>query len=1019
MNSLQRVKNIVSWTVFAIAFIVYIFSAERTGSLWDCGEFILGAYKLQVVHPPGAPLFVLVGRLFTWFAEVLSNDPSDIAFAVNLMSGMCTAFAAFFISRITMLFAGPLVSEDHGPLSVRNGLIGMAGLVAGLTTAFCSSIWFSAVEGEVYAMSTMFTAMTVWTASKWYFLPDEPKSDRWLLLCIYVGALSIGVHLLSLLTFPAIGLLYYFKKTKKASFLGAILGMVAGAGVIFFIQKFIIVGVPTLWKNLELVMVNNLGLPFHSGLILTLLLLAALVYFLLRFAHSRGNYLLQFVTMAGLMVMIGFSTIGVVVIRANADTPINMNVPSDAMRLLPYLNREQYGERPLLYGPHFDGSPKSINEEQRYGRVGDKYEIVDRKLSYEYDNKDKIFFPRIGHSDPGRPALHREWYKAINGKDMRGKPKMGYNLQFMFRYQLGWMYWRYFMWNFSGRQNGTQGYKPWNVKSGHWVSGIKAVDEARLHEMDSMTDTMKKHKAHNKYFMLPFLFGLIGLFYMALKRPKEFLALFVLFLITGIGIIIYSNQPPNEPRERDYVLVGSFMTYCIWIGTAVIALVDMVKYVNISNKWIPAGLAGALVMIAPILMGTQNYDDHSRKDHYASRDYATNFLNSVDENAIIFTYGDNDTYPLWYAQEVENVRRDVRVVNLSLIAVDWYINKLRSKVNDSEALKLTLDPEDYRGNKRNQVFFFNPKNPEDQEMMEPTNLFDEFRFIGHPDNEHKGQTISRSRNLFIPIDRNKALKAGLIAPSDSLAVDRINVRFNRNKNFLQKDELAVLDVLISNMYDRPIYFAVTCKNDKLLGLNDYMSLEGLALRFKAVRTPSDRTLSIFGSGAVNTDKVYNNVMNKWEWGNFDKIETFIDDSYAAELQAMKLIMMRSANELLQEGKVEKAAALSKKYFQAFPHFNFPYDNTIIPFIENLVIAGKMDEAKQEMRTLIEETRQNLVFYESLDEDDFKSSFQNDFGYELRAVEEILALSKQMKDPAFFEEAKAALGEYDLMKKLKD
>ncbi len=1018
MNSFKRTKTIVSWTVFAIALIVYYFSAERTGSLWDCGEFILGAYKLQVVHPPGASLFVLVGRLFTWVAELVSNDPSDIAFAVNLMSGVCTAFAAFFITRITMLFSNNMMNGDESSNEHNNLTIGFAGLVAGLATAFCSSIWFSAVEGEVYAMSTMFTALTFWTATKWYFLPDTRQSDRWLLLCIYCGALSIGVHLLSLLTFPAIGLLFYFKKYKKRNIVGILLSILAGTGVIVFIQKFVIVGIPTLWKNLELGLVNGIGLPFHSGLVLTLLLVAVLIYALLLFAHRLNNYALQFTTMAALMCLIGFSTVGVVVIRANADTPINMNVPSDAMRLLPYLNREQYGERPLLFGPHFDARPKEMDEENRYGRVGDKYEVVDRRLSYKYAAKDKMIFPRVGHSDPGRPELHRQWYEAINGKKMKGKPKMGYNLQFMFHYQIGWMYIRYFMWNFSGRQNGSQGYKPWDLKSGHWLTGFKPLDEARLYNMDEMTDTMKAHRGTNRYYMLPFLFGLIGLFFMALKRPKEFSVLFVLFLITGVGIIMYSNQPPNEPRERDYVLVGSFMTYCIWIGMSVVAIASMLKDKLGSQRMLPGVIAGCLVLIAPLLMGFQNYDDHSRKDHYASRDYASNFLNSVEPNAIIFTYGDNDTYPLWYAQEVENIRRDVRVVNLSLIAVDWYINKLRSKVNDSAPLKLTLNEDDYRGNKRNQVFFYNPRTPDDTELMQPTNIFDEFKFIGHESNEQKGQTISRSRNLFIPIDQNKAIKAGLIAPTDTVAVDKINVRFSKGKSFLQKDELAVLDVIISNMYDRPIYFAVTCKNDKLLGLNDYMSLEGLALRLKAVKTPSDKQLSIFGSGAVDTEKVYNNVMNKWAWGNFDKKETFIDDSYAAELQAMKLIMMRTANKLLQERKIEEANALSQKYFEAFPHFNFPYDNTVIPFIENMVLANNKEEAKKHLLILAEETRQNLAFYESLDDDDFKSSFQNDFGYEVRAVSEIIDLAKEIGDKALETEIKAMLDEYNLMQRMK-
>ncbi len=1019
MNSFRQSKNIASWIVFAIAFIVYYFSAERTGSLWDCGEFILGALKLQVVHPPGAPLYLLIGRLFTWFAEILSNNPSDIAFSINLMSSMCTAFAAFFIARITMMFGKSIMKVNDEPSKGQNIAIMLAGIVAGLSTAFASSIWFSAVEGEVYAMSTFFTALTFWAATKWYFLPDNKQSDRWLILCIYFGALSIGVHLLSLLTFPAIGLMVYFKKYKKRSFLGVIGGLAGGAAVVVFIQKLVIVGIPTIWKNFELFMVNSLGMPFHSGLILTLLVLGGLFYFLFKYSNQKNNYLLQFITMSALMIVVAFSTIGIVVIRANADTPINMNVPSDAMRLLPYLNREQYGERPLLYGPHFDASPKELVEEERYGRVGDRYEIIDKKLSYKFASKDKMLFPRVGHSDPGRPQLHREWYEAINGKKMRGKPSFGYNIQYFLNYQIGWMYFRYFMWNFSGRQNGSQGYKAWDKSSGHWITGIKAIDEAKLYNMDEITDTMKAHQATNKYYMLPFIFGLIGLFFMAKRRPDEFGIIFILFLVTGIGIILYSNQPPNEPRERDYVLVGSFMAFAIWIGMAVIAIFEMVKEKLNGKSIAPALVLGSLVLIAPILMAFENFDDHSRKDHYGSRDYASNFLNSVEENAIIFTYGDNDTYPLWYAQEVENIRRDVRVVNLSLIAVDWYINKLRSKVNDSAPLKLTLSEDAYRGNKRNQIFFYDPSKDQGDDLLYPTNIFEEFKFIGNKKNNTKGQTISRTRSLYIPIDAQKAKRSGLSLPSDTTMVDRINIKFPKSKNYLTKDELAVMDVIISNIYDRPIYFAVTCKNEKLLGLNDYMDIEGLGLRLSTTKVKSDKSLSIYGSGEVDTDRMYRNVMEKWRWGNFDKKELYVDRSYGAEIQAMKLVMMRLTRQLFIEGKREKAANVANKYFEAFPHFNFAYDNTVVPFIETLINAGDFEAGKKHLRILANETAQQITFFESIDEKIFESSFRADFSYAIRAVSEILELSKKTNDSAFNKEMIDLVGKYDISKIRRD
>ena len=1004
MQSFTQVKKVASWAVFIIALIVYYFSAERTGSLWDVGEFILGAYKLQVVHPPGAPLFMLIGRMFTLLPDWFSSNPANIAFAVNLMSGVCTAFTAFFVAQISMLFGKSLLEKNRELTSADNFALLFVGLGAGLSTAFSSSIWFSAVEGEVYAMSTMFTAMTFWAATIWYFKPNTRQHDRWLLLSIYFGSLSIGVHLLSLLAFPAIGLMYYFKRYKNQNILGGLLSIIGGAAFIIFIQKIIIVGIPTVWKQLELLTVNGIGLPIHSGLIFTLLLLGVAFFFLFRFAHKKKSYLMQFGAMAALLSTIAFSTVGVIVIRANADTPVNMNAPSDALRLLPYLNREQYGERPLLYGPHFDAEVDDMDIEPRYGRVGDKYEITDRKISYVYKNKDKILFPRIGHAEMSRPKQHRDWYKVLNGKDLKGKPSFGYNIQYFVRYQIGWMYWRYFMWNFSGRQNAQQGHKPWDKSAGHWITGIQPFDEMMLYDMDELPDSVKSDEGTNKYFMLPFLFGLFGLIYQAFNRSKDFMVILMLFLLTGLGIILYTNQPPMEPRERDYALVGSFFTFCMWIGMGVIAVYDVLR--DKIKGTVPAIIAGVLILVAPLLMAFQNFDDHSRNGHYASRDYAANFLNSVDENAIIFTYGDNDTYPLWYAQEVENIRRDVRVVNLSLITVDWYINKLNAKVNDSAPIKMTIPEDAYRGSRRNQVWF-NPYT----DLTQPRNVFDELNYIANPQNMQNDQTVMRTERLILPIDRQKAISSGFAEQGDSTIVDYIPIDLDSKSRYITKDVLAVMDVVVSNIYERPIYFAVTCRNDKLLGLNDYMELQGLGLRVRPYKTKSDPSLGIYGSGSVNTDKAYDNIMNRWQWGGFDKEDTFVDESYAAEIQAMKLIMMRTADTLSKTGQREKAKNLANKYFEAFPHFNFPYDNTVIPFIEILNEVGDKDSASNHIRILAEELYQQAKFIDSIDEDSF-NSFKNDYSYSIKGLQEVFKLSQQI-DPKLGEEMNLTYGEYNL------
>ncbi|WP_235299605.1 glycosyltransferase family 117 protein [Portibacter marinus] len=1006
MLSNKKLINIAGWSVFAINAIVYFFSAERTGSLWDCGEFILGAYKLQVVHPPGAPLFMIVGRVFAFFGEIFSSKLSDIAFAVNLMSGICSAFMAMFVAWITMIFGKLAMVGREGELtggaSIANAL---SGVVAGLASAFATSIWFSAVEGEVYAMSTFFTALTFWSAVKWYALPDDERSDRWLLFALYAVGLSTGVHLLSILTLPAIALLYYFKKYKKHSIGGGILAVAAGMVAVGIIQKLIIVGIPTLWKNFEIFAVNGLGLPFHSGLAITLILLGALVYIGLRHAHTKGKYLLQMGLVALTLVTIGFSTIGVIVIRANADTPVNMNVPSDAVRLLPYLNREQYGERALLYGPHFDAQPQDVEIEKRYGRVGDKYEYVDEKYEYVYNQEDKILFPRIGHNDPGRSQLHRMWW----GQDT-GTPGMAYNLKFLFQYQLGWMYGRYFMWNFAGRQNGDQGYFPWDKSAGHWVSGIGFVDDAKLnYDMDDLPESMES-LANNNYYMLPFLFGLIGLFFHAKRRPKDFTALFMLFLITGIGIVIYSNQPPNEPRERDYVLAGSIFSYCIWIGMAVNAI--YLGFERYKFKGIPAAaVAGALVLVAPLLMVTENFDDLGRKDHYASRDYASNFLNSLEENAIIFTYGDNDTYPLWYAQEVEEIRTDVRVVNLSLIAVDWYINKLRSKVNESPALNLTITEEAYRGSQRNQLYFIPPDN------KNPVNIYSALKLMS---SDARPQGVNDrikgyvpSKHLVLPTNREAVARMGMTVPNDSSAiVPSIPFVFADGKQSLRKDEIAILDVIASNIWERPIYFAVTCKNEKLMGINDYTQLEGLAFRVVPFKTTSDRNIGIYGSGRVNTEALYDNVMNKWRWGNFDNKKLFIDNSYGAEIQAMQMTIRRGAEEMAKYDR-SKAVALADKYFEGFPNMNFPYDDNVYPFIQIYFRAGEMEKAKKHMRILAEVSAERLAFFDTLDEETRDGSFRREYVLALKAANQILQDVDKLGDPNFATEMRNLVGNWNL------
>ena len=1008
MNSYKKLNNIVGWLVFFITATVFFFSAERSGSLWDCGEFVSGCYKMQVVHPPGAPLFLMVGKLATVIGQMFSKDPSVIAFSVNLMSGICTAFAATFICWTTIILGKlALVGRDEEPNQSQFIALAGAGLAAGLSTAFATSIWFSAVEGEVYAMSTMFTTLTLWCMMKWYNLPNTPQADRWMILAVYAAGLSTGVHLLSLLTFPALALFYYFKKTEKPTWKGILLSGVIGVLSITVVQMLVITGIPTLWGNLEIACVNWFGLPFTiPSLILTLGVVGAATYFGLRYAHQRKNATVQNIVLGLAFSAIGFSTIGTVLIRANANPPINMNNPSDPLRVIPYLNREQYGERPLLFGPQFNAKPIDQTSEDRYGRVGDKYEVVDHKTDYVFNDADKVLFPRMGHYEGDRLPSYKQWLEIPNNQEVPADRPDGFdNLSFFARYQVGWMYFRYFMWNFAGRQNGEQGFNPLDKSRGNWACGIPFIDNYRLFNYKDAPDTIKNDPTYNKYYLLPVLFGLFGLIWHYGRRRYDFLGLMALFIITGIGIIVYTNEPPNEPRERDYVIVGSIFTFAIWIGMGVLAAFELFKDFKLSEK-IAAPLASALILTAPIIMGFQNFDDHSRSRHTAARDYANNFLESCDKNALIFTYGDNDTYPLWYAQEVEGVRKDVRVVNLSLIAVDWYIDNLRRKINESPAIKMSLKSESYRGMKRNQLPIQNGAN----EMS----IQDLMKFLGedHPvpaGNSTTFESYAPTRKIYIPVDKNKAIQSGIAGAADSI-VDRINISLPGN--YIIKDDLAVLDIIANNVNERPIYFAVTCRPEKMQGLDDYMQLEGLAVRIIPVKSPSEKQFGLIGSGRVASEKVLDRVTNKYRWGNFDKEKTSINRSYQPSVQTTQFVILRSALDMVRKGEKENAAKLLDKGFEAFPNFNFPYNAQTMYFLDAYIQAGAYDKAQKHVKILADNLFANLKFYNSLSAGE-KGSFQQDFMQDLQTKEQLIRLVDQAGDKALKAELDQKFADYKI------
>jgi len=747
LSEFKKYNNITGWVVFAIAALVYTLTMESSASFWDCGEFIAASYKMQVVHPPGAPVFLMIGRLFTLLSF---GNVEMISVMMNFMSALCSAFAMLFLFwSITHLARRAVV--NNAKKFDRNTAIAIlgSGFVGALAGTFCDSIWFSAVEAEVYSMSLFFTALVVWLMLKWDEHANEPYADRWLILIFFIMGVSIGVHWLNLLTIPAMGYLYYFRR-YNFSWPGFLLTGVISIVILGFILKVVITGFASMASAMEVTFVNSFGLPFNSGVYTFLFLFVAAFVGALYFLKKKNWQFAYNATLALLMMMIGFSPLVTTVIRANADTPINMNDPKDMPSLMSFLNREQYGSRPLLTGHHYNSKVIDTKDEGLiYSKGKEKYENVGKKFSYVYDETD--FFPRMHSDDPSHIKLYSYW----TGVRPKQDPSFGDNLQFLFKYQLGWMYFRYFNWNFIGRQNDIQGVR--GPKDGNWLSGIGFLDSRRLGPQADLPDYKKNNESRNTYFFIPLIIGLLGFFYHFKSDRKRAFAILALFVSTGILLIIYGNSPPVEPRERDYIFAGSFWAFCIFVGLGVMAIYDFLK--NKLSAQPAAYLSIAIAIIAPILMGTQGWDDHNRGGSTIARDMARNYLESCEPNAILFTQGDNDTYPLWYAQEVENIRTDVRIVNLSLLGVDWYINQLRKKSNDAAPVAFSVSPDKYRGDKRNMVTYVDVEGNKFKDKF--VDLSELIAFINSDDKRNKLETRGGrwlnyfpTKNLSLAVDKN-------------------------------------------------------------------------------------------------------------------------------------------------------------------------------------------------------------------------------------------------------------------------
>jgi len=984
--------NILGWAVFAVAAFTYLMTIEPTMSLWDCSEFIASAHKMEVGHPPGAPLFMILGRFFSNFA---GGNEAKVAMMVNAMSGLASALTILFLFwTITHLARRIFLKQESDYTAGRIIAVLGAGLTGALAYAFSDTFWFSAVEGEVYATSSLFTAVVFWAMLRWEDVADEPHANRWIILIALMMGLSIGVHLLNLLAIPAIVFIWYFRK-YEFSWKGFTVSIIVSVLLLVLIMYGIIPGIVRVTSGFELFFVNSLGLPFNSGMYIHLLLfIAALVLSVwYSFTHSDGIRIFIFsgvtlllsgiwlltdslvlniiflsavvygawilstrqrvalntVMTALVVIMIGYSSFAVIVIRSTANPPMNENNPSNPFALLYYLNREQYGQRPLFYGPYYNAPVTDyVKGKPTYNPSGGKYIITNRETTRKYDERFMTVFPRMW-SDQEDHVREYEQYVGEKGKPVRvtdpqtGEattlrvPTFAQNLGFMFRHQLGFMYFRYFMWNFSGRQNDTQSYgTPLN---GNWITGIKFLDAPRTGTIDNMPDDMRNDPSRNVYYMLPLILGLIGLIWQFNRDTKNWWVVMLLFILTGIAIVVYLNQYPNQPRERDYAYAASFYAFTIWIGLGVLAFFDLLhRYIGEKLGAI-AAVVISLVAV-PTVMGSQNWHDHDRSGRYLTRDVAFNYLNSCKTDAILFTNGDNDTFPLWYAQEVEGMRTDVRVCNLMLLNTDWYIDQMKRKAYDSNPLPVSLPVKKYYDGINNQVFIV-------EKTKDPVDISTVIEWVKSDNKGTKVQISSTeildiipTRTIRIPVDADKVIASGTVKPEDrDKIVPYIDIKLKGNS--ILKSQLIVLDIIANNNWKRPIYYVTGYHNDAF-GLEEYFQLEGLTYRLIPIKS---QNRSWIDYGRVDADILYDNMMNKFVWGGANEPHVNIDYNHKRTITVVKARMnySRLAKTLAAEGKNEKALTVLDRCMEQLPLEKIPYDPYTADLIDAYFAAGNTEK----------------------------------------------------------------------------
>lgn len=1051
MKQFKLVDNIMGWLAFLIAAFVYCSTIEPTASFWDCPEFITTGYKLEIGHPPGAPFFMLTANLFSHFA----SDPTQVARMVNTMSALLSATCILFLFWTVTHLTRKLILKDWSSLTTSKLIaIEASGLVGALIYTFSDTFWFSAVEGEVYAYSSAFTAVVFWLILKWEDHANEPHSDRWLILIMYMTGLSIGVHLLNLLCVSAIVLVFYYRKFPNANLKGSLVALVISFVLIAAILYGVVPGIITVGGWFELFFVNTLGCPFNTGVIIYVILLVSTVIWAIyesyvnkSFKRSNISFVLS-VAMLGvpfygygwsaffigvvvlavlwfvvnrqviidktkkpfvsarikntvllcmLMLMIGYSSYAVIIIRSSANPPMDQNSPEDIFTLGSYLSRDQYGDNPLVYGqaytsqvqldiedgmckPHMvEGAPIYQRKEKASADEKDSYFIVSRKRDYKYAQN--MLFPRMWSSS--HAEAYESWMGGVDGKqvpyDRCGElisvkvPTMMENLRFFLSYQCNFMYWRYFMWNFAGRQNDIQGNG--ELEHGNWISGISFLDNMRLGDQSKLPDDLKNNKGHNVFYCLPLLFGLIGLFWQAYRGQRgirQFWVVFFLFFMTGLAIVLYLNQTPMQPRERDYAYAGSFYAFAIWCGIGVAAIIDLLKKYLKLNGTAVAAVVSILCLLVPIQMASQTWDDHDRSGRYVCRDFGQNYLMSMQDkgNPIIFTNGDNDTFPLWYNQEVEGVRTEARVCNLSYLATDWYIDQMCRDAYDSPAVPITWPRLDYcsgtneyvevRPEAKNQILELYKTNPNEAKVAFGDNPFELKNIMKHwVRSKDEDFHFIPTDTLYVTIDKEAVKKSGMMMAADSIP-DRMVISL-KGKNALYKNDLMMLEILAQCNWTRPIYVATTVGAENYMNLGDNFVQEGLANRI----TPF--TTNVAGAKNFDTERVYTNMMTRFKYGGLEKKGIYLDETVMRMCYTHRRLFAQLALHLIAEGKLDKAKKTLAYAEKVIPSYNVPmnYLSGGLDIAKAYAHLGNKAKATETLKAIFDNSHQYMKWYNSL------------------------------------------------------